>query len=250
MLLCSVARGQAPSYSSAGIVNAANYAAGPFAPNSVIALFGTNLSNNANGVAASESVGGTLPMQGGLAGVNVYVQNIAAPLLYVSPGQINFLIPAELVPGTYPVRVVKQGLTGAEANVTLVPGAPALFPNGNGYALAVDWTNANAVITPATPARSGDLVILYATGLGTAGSTPSGQIPAVATLLNNLGILKVYLDGTAVDSSAILYAGVTPGWAGLYQINLVLPNHLPVDPEIIVAIGNQSSPAGLKLALK
>jgi uncharacterized protein (TIGR03437 family) len=60
----------------------------------------------------------------------------------------------------------------------------------------------------------------------------------------------VYLGGAAVDPAAILYAGLTPGSAGLYQIDLVLPGGLATDPEIRLAIGDQSSPAGLKLAVQ
>jgi uncharacterized protein (TIGR03437 family) len=48
----------------------------------------------------------------------------------------------------------------------------------------------------------------------------------------------------------IQYAGLTPGWAGLYQINLIVPGNVGTDPEISVAIGDQASPAGLKLAVR
>ena len=60
-LLCGLARGQAPAYSAAGIVNAANYAPGPFAANSVVSIFGTNLCNCSTGAPATEIAGGTLP---------------------------------------------------------------------------------------------------------------------------------------------------------------------------------------------
>jgi uncharacterized protein (TIGR03437 family) len=128
--------------------------------------------------------------------------------------------------------------------------APALFVTSDGYAIAEDWNNSYAVITPEAPAHSGDVVIFYVEGLGPAGYSVSGQIPAAATPINNLNGLKVTIGGVVLSPSAILYAGVTPGYAGLYQINLVLPSNLPGDPEVIITIGNQSSSTGVKLALK
>ena len=212
MLLCSAARGQAPAYSAAGVVNAANYAPGPFAPNSVVTIFGSDLCSNTvcdkSGATASEVAGGTLPTFQGLAGVSVYVSNIAAPVLFVSPGQINFLIPTNLLPGTAQVVVVKQGVNGGPVNIALVPGAPALFPAG-GYAIAEDWNAANALVTADAPAHSGDVVILYATGLGAAGSNPTGLVPTAAVQIDNLASLKVYLDGVALDTAHILYAGTS-----------------------------------------
>ena len=248
VLLCSVARGQAPAYSAAGIVNASNYSPGPFAANSVLSLFGSDLSNSPAAVAASETAGGILLTQ--LGNVSVYVANMPAPLLYVSNSQINFLIPTELTTGVVTVCVVRQGVSGPIVNITLVTGAPALFPSADGYALAVDWNNGSTLETAQAPAQAGDTVIVYATGLGPAGNTPTGQVPGNAFQINNLSSLKVYLNDVAVDPLYIKYAGVTPGWAGLYQINLYLTLGLGTDPEIRVAIGDQSSPAGLKLAVK
>jgi uncharacterized protein (TIGR03437 family) len=174
---------------------------------------------------------------------------MAAPVLFVSPSQINFLIPANLLAGPAPLRVVKQGITGPTVTIAIVNGAPALFPS-NGYALAVDWNNANSLITTTAPAHSGDVVILYVTGLGIAGVMATGEVPPQGIAINNLASLKVNLGGTPVDPALIQYAGLTPGWAGLYQINLILPGSLGTDPEISVAIGDQSSPAGLKLAVR
>jgi uncharacterized protein (TIGR03437 family) len=54
----------------------------------------------------------------------------------------------------------------------------------------------------------------------------------------------------AVDPAAVLYAGVTPQSAGLYQINFVLPASAPVDPEVRITIGDTASQTGLKLALR
>jgi uncharacterized protein (TIGR03437 family) len=65
-----------------------------------------------------------------------------------------------------------------------------------------------------------------------------------------LSDLKVSLGGVVMDPVLVKYAGMTPGFAGLYQINLALPGNLGTDPEIRVAVGDQQSPAGLKLPLR
>src|SRR5947209_6646691 len=83
-----IASGGAPSYSEANIVNGANFAAGPVAPNSIVSLFGSELSWSTEGITPENTNGMTPPDN--LAGVRVFVANLSAPLLYVSPTQINF----------------------------------------------------------------------------------------------------------------------------------------------------------------
>jgi uncharacterized protein (TIGR03437 family) len=65
-----------------------------------------------------------------------------------------------------------------------------------------------------------------------------------------LSDLQVLLDGTAVDLSLILYAGVAPNFAGLYQINLTLPDSTGANPEIRIAVGTALGIAGLHLPVQ
>jgi uncharacterized protein (TIGR03437 family) len=68
-----------------------------------------------------------------------------------------------------------------------------------------------------------------------------------AALLKGLADFKVLLDGVPVDPGLILYAGVAPGFAGLYQINLQLPNNVNASPDLQIGLGAALSPAGVKL---
>ena len=251
-LFCGAAWGQAPSYSAANIVNVSDYSAGPFAPNSVLSLFGTNLSYSDPVTVSQASMNGDyLPVQ--LGGVEVMVDNQPAPLLYVAAGQINFLVPSTEIPGTSTVQVFRQGLYGPAVQITLVNAAPALFPHPDyaGYAIAQDWNNASALATPDAPAHAYDTIVLYLTGLGqTQPNYDPGEIPTTMTNLANAATLQVLLNGTAIDSSVVKYAGVTPGSGGLYQINFVLPDGLAPDPEIRISLAGQCSAAGLKLAVR
>jgi len=228
------------------MVNGANYAPGPFAPNSVASIFGSGLSRSSQGLTAGDIVNNTLPVE--LNSTRVYVMDSPAPLLYVSDGQVNFLVPGNQLDGDVKVRVVREGMTGPEITVTLVDAAPVLFQTAAGYAIAAHLDN--SLIAPGSPAQSGETIVVYACGLGRTQPNPApGVIPQSAAVIQRLSDLKVYLGGTAIDPASILYAGLTPGSAGLYQINLVLPDNLGTDPEIRVAIADQSSPAGLKLAM-
>jgi len=236
---------QALSYTAANFVNASNYTAGPFAPNSVVSLFGTNLSFNT----ASATSGVALPIS--LGGTSVSVFNSAVPLLYVSPGQINFLIPSDQADGAISVQVVRQGLVGPVVTLTLVDAAPAPFVDAQHYALAEDWNQKYALVNAANPAQPGDTIVLYLTGMGHTLPNPvPGAALATAAPLANLSELSVLLNGAALNPASILYAGATPNFAGLYQINFILPMNTTANPEIHVSMGGQISPAGALLAVQ
>jgi len=244
-LFASAANGQAPAYSAENIVNAANFTSGPLAPNAAASLFGTNLAWWEEPLTEEHTRAGLLPTS--LADVRVYVANYPAPLLYVGPGQINFLVPGNLRTGPVPVRVVRQGVTGPEVTITLVDAVPQFFPTPDGYAIAqhADYS----VVTPDHPAVAGEMVVIYATGLGITQPNPSpGEIPAYPGLIAQLHALRVSVGGAVLPPERILYAGLTPGWAGLYQINLFLPDNLGLDPEVRAAVGDQAGAPGLKLA--
>jgi len=244
--LTSAAWGQTPVYSAASMVNGSDYAPGPFAPNSIVSIFGSGLARSTQGLTADDISNNTLPVE--LNSTRVYVMNSPAPLLYVSDGQVNFLIPGNQLDGDVQIRVVREGLTGPEVTVTLVDAAPALFQTAAGYAIAAHLDN--SLIAPGSPAQAGEIIVVYACGLGRTLPNPApGTIPQSAAVIQRLSDLKVYLGGAAIEPASILYAGLTPGSAGLYQINLVLPDNPGTDPEIRVAIADQSSPAGLKLAM-
>jgi uncharacterized protein (TIGR03437 family) len=241
-----IAWGQAPAYTAAAIVNASDFSSGPFAPNSVLSIFGTNLSWDTHALASGDIVAGTLPTQ--LANVSVYVDNWPAPLLFVSPSQVNFIVPGNEISGDVTVRIAREGVTGPEVTITLVDAAPALFPTGNGYIIATHGAD-GSLITPASPATGGEVIVVYATGMGPTEPNPSpGEIPQTAATIVNYSSLNVYLDGTALPWYLIKYAGVTPFSAGLYQINIELPNPVDTNPRITVTIGTQSSAAGLQVA--
>ena len=244
VLFGGIAWGAAPSYSAAGIVTTGSYAAGPFAPNSLITIFGNDLAMGERGATAADIVGNALPTE--LNSTRVYIDSFPVALLYVSKTQINLLIPGKQALGKAEIQVMREGQRGAPVVIEIAPAAPALFLAG-GYAIATHADN--SVITPEKPARPGELIVLYAAGLGKCEIMPANGELAVS-LSKVLGAVRVTVGGTPVDPDRILYAGLTPLSAGLYQVNFVLPEKLDADPELRLFVGDAGSPVGVKLALR
>ncbi len=179
-------------------------------------------------------------------GVHVTVGNLPATMYYVSPDQVNFLVPANLLPGASTVQVVLDGHSGPAIEITLAAASPALFQLDAKTAVAVhpDGT----VITQQAPAKPGEIILLYATGLGqTLPPVPYGQLFNDAAPLVQLANFQLVLDGVAAGRSAVQYAGIAPGFAGLYQINVLLPKATKANPEIRIGFGKQLSIAGIHL---
>ena len=135
--------------------------------------------------------------------------------------------------------------------ITLVSAAPALFPSPGYYALALDYTANSAIVTAAAPAQPGDLIILYAAGLGsTSPNTQTGEIPQFGAPISAFKSFQVLLNGKAIDPATVPYAGQAPGFPGVYQVNFYLPGNCPPNPQIQLAVGSQISAAGIILAVQ
>ena len=234
---------QAPDYTSAGVVNGASFTPG-LAPNTIASIFGTNLSWDTVVLRSDDISGDTMPTT--LGNVGVYLEGWPAYLFYVSPTQINFLVPSPLLPGNFSLWVTRQGMVGPIVQVTLQDTAPALFQTPAGAAIASHLDG--SLVTSDAPARAGEIVMLWATGLGaTLPPLEDGMLPGAAQWLAEFKQFSVWVAGAPIDPGLVMYAGVAPGYAGLYQINVRLPDPLPPNPQLQVAAGNTLSPPGLIL---
>jgi uncharacterized protein (TIGR03437 family) len=239
----------APCYTEAGIVNLASNVSGALAPNTLATIYGMNLSYSTRAISGFDLRGNILPIELSGSGVRVQVGPLPALMYYVSPTQVNLLIPSDITAGDFTIQLVREGWAGPPVRITLHDVAPALFQMD---AETVVSTRADfSLISEEAPAHPGDYVILWATGLGrTVPPTVYGHIPLGAAIIQRLGEFRVLLDGVAVDAGRIGYAGVAPGYGGLYQINFRLPAIVSEDPEIQIAIGDEISPRGLRLPLR
>ena len=241
---------EAPSYSGTSIVNAADNQPGPLAPNTIATLYGTGLAYVTKAITPQDIRAGVLPTVLPGTGLRIVINsNYPASIYFVSPTQVNFLLPSILLPGPATIQLVVDSVPGPLVQVVIAATAPALFQLDRENAIA---TRADgSVITPANPAKPGEVVVLYATGLGrTVPDAGYGEVPTTAAPIARQGDLKITLGGTAVDPRQIIYAGVVPGFGGLYQINLRLPDTIAPDPEIRVGLLDQPSRAGIRLPLR
>ena len=228
------------------MVSAASFAPDPtpVAPGALVSLFGLDLAP-ATAVAASQ------PLPRELAGVKVLVGGIEAPLLAVlvgdgSSSQITFQIPVELAGLTYADVVVNNnGVFSAPQGIHLWPALPALFTyNGTGTGTAAALHGDFEAVTAERPAGPGETILLYATGLGetqppqVSGEPATGAAPAT-------GNVTVTIGGR---SATVHYAGAAPGFVGLYQINVAVPDDLqPGAAAVEVTVDGIGSGEGVTL---
>jgi len=248
-LAAALAQAEAPLYSAASIVNSADNQSGTLAPNTLGTIYGKNLAYGTRALSASDVQTGFLPTVFPGTGVHVIVSGLLANLIYVSPTQINFLVPANLIPGPVTLTVVVDAWAGPQIPIQLSTASPALFQLDQQNAVA---TRADgSLVTPAAPAAPGDVIVLYATGLGqTAPPVVYSLIPKTAAALTQMASFSVQLDGVPVDPSAIAYAGVAPGYGGLYQINLILPASVGPNPQIAIGFPDSLSPSGVTIPVQ
>ena len=149
---------------------------GALAPNTIGTFYGRDLAFTTRSLGPDDLYNGTLPTTLLGSGVRLLINRTLAYIYFVSPGQVNFLVPSTLTPGRAEIQLGVDGRYGEAVQVTLTEFSPALFQLDPETALAtrVDGT----VVSGDKPARPGDVVILYATGLGaTRPRIPAGQIP-------------------------------------------------------------------------
>ncbi len=225
-----------------GVVNAATNAAGPIAPGSGVSIYGSGFTDQTR-----SAPGAPLPTT--LAGVSVYVNGFAAPLLFVSPNQINIQVPWELGigDGTAPFTVSIDGpaIKGTRPNSPV----SATFSNTvsarvNRFAPGVYVALQGATGRPvsAEPARSGDVIVVYSSGLGPV-TVPvaTGRLAPLDVLSYTVETPIVTIDGKRAE---LLFSGLTPGTAGVYQINLRVPADVRAGgAPLVITVGGQSSPA-------
>lgn len=231
-----------PAFVAAGVVNAATNQAG-LAPYSICTIYGSDLYLNSP---AAASGGSQIPSS--LGGVSVQIGITPAGVLYVSANQINFLIPNTLAPGSFAIRVVRQGMLSATVPITIQETAPGLFTDASGFAAA---THADgSALSGDAPAIAGEVVVLYGTGFGR--TWPDALDRAIATgaaPILHAADFQVLLDGLAINPALVQYVGLAPGYAGLYQVNVRLPDLVGANPEVRVSVAGNLSAAGVRLAV-
>jgi uncharacterized protein (TIGR03437 family) len=227
--------GAAPFIDPVDVWNAASFApiSNSVAPGEYLSIFGTGLSTTT--LAAS-----SLPLSTNLGGVQVMVNGVAAPLGYVSPTQINLLIPFETSPDSFATfQVFTNNTPSNQVTVYTNASAPGVFSltsNGGSFAPGIGpaaITHADgSLVTQSSPAVAGETLVLYVTGLGAVSPAISDGAAGPSNPLSYatdqaIGIDIQDQDGNIYSSMSVPFAGLAPGFAGLYQINFVVPSGVP-----------------------
>jgi len=190
---------------------------GALAPGNVVQIYGTNFSGQTSATA--------FPLPVSVAGTSVIIGGIASPLFYVAPGQINAQIPFELASGNqYQVIVNANGALSTPVSIQVNTVAPGVlgFASGELVAQRPD----GSLVSDASPAKPGDVLVLYLAGMGltdnpavTTGAGAPGLSPG-DTLAHPQVPPTLTMDGSPVH---ITFAGLTPGLVGLYQVDFQVP---------------------------
>jgi uncharacterized protein (TIGR03437 family) len=218
-----------PTISSGGLVNAASFAH-TVAPGSIASVFGTNYANSNIGASVK-------PLPDDLGGVSITVNNVAAPLIFVGQFQANFQVPFETKPGTATVVVTSNGIASQSESVTVTAEAPGIFITGTNQAVALN--SDNTVADSSHPAKVGSVVVMYVTGLGALDHPlPTGS-PASNDPLSNATVVPTATLGGV--NAVVQFAGMSPGFVGLGQINLMIPKLAKGRYPVVIKQGAQSS---------
>jgi uncharacterized protein (TIGR03437 family) len=244
-LVSTVTPQQPPTPRIFGIVNsAAGSFSGRLSPGELVSIYGP-------GIGPSTPAGGGPDENGlypkSLGGVQVSIDGVDAPLLYVSSSQINIQVPFRLVDPDNATISIRNGSSSIPVfRASVDPAIPGIFNvAGNAAAVNQDGT----LNSMANPAKAGSIVSIWVTGTGVVTGSIDGQVATTGG--SNCGACEISVNGvtSANGFSLALYAGAAPGIIdGVSQINFIVPslsglymNQAPVT----LSVGAATSPAAI-----
>lgn len=220
---------QLPVLGTGGVVEAAGFTRNrPLAPGGFISLFGSRFTTQTAGATR-------IPLERELAGVRVKIGDVDAPLHFVSPSQINAVLPVEFDPGAdISIVVSANGVLTAPQSYLVAPAMPGIFisPGGVPAILRIVAGEAPQAVTPQNPVRIGDILEIFATGLGET-DPPVASGDALPTASELLTPVSVEIGGIGVP---VLYQGLAPNFVGLYQVNVNVTDNVPTGNNLQIRI--------------
>jgi uncharacterized protein (TIGR03437 family) len=221
----------APVITSGGVVTASGFGRFPaIAPGTWIEIYGANLAAGARSWSSTDFSGAQAPES--LDGTSVTIGGHAAFIDYISPAQVNAQVPSGVGIGSQPVIVTTAGGASAAYSVTVdaaEPGlaAPPPIKIGNIQYVAAYFPDGTHVLPPgavagvaAREAKPGDTIVLFGVGFGPV--TPDISAGTIVQQANTLASpLQILFAGAP---GQVVYAGLAPGFVGLYQFDVVVPD--------------------------
>lgn len=204
-----------PVQAPGGTVNNNNpVLGGALAPGTIASVYGS-------GLGSVSSVTTAAPLPTIYSGTQIFVGGNPVPLYYVSPGQVNIQIPFELAPNQkYPVLAIFNNVPAIPDSITVAPATPAVIAYADGTVKAQHAADFS-LVDSGHPAKPGEALVIYLVGMGATNPvTATGQGSPSSPLANAAVGPTMTLDG---ENVVPFFAGLTPGFVGLYQINFTVP---------------------------
>jgi uncharacterized protein (TIGR03437 family) len=211
--------GGGPAAPLEGFVTGANYRPG-WVPGSLGIVFGTGITGieGDSGLVSAPQV----PFPTTLAGVSVTVNGVAAPMIALAKSadgleQINLQVPFGIqAPGTATVVITVNGDTLTVLNVPILRVQPGIFQQGSSQFAAALHGDDYSVVTPDNPARPGEIILLFLTGLGQTNPAVATNVPGPTPAPRTVSDPVVGLNNAGVENFGGYYA---PTLVTAYQIN-------------------------------
>jgi uncharacterized protein (TIGR03437 family) len=208
-----------PTLTANSTVNAASLSQGAIAPGMIVAISGANF-------ATSVQSASTMPLPTVLGNTSVTFNGVAAPLFSVSASQIYAQAPFNLPAGVASIQVSQGSALSAAQTVNVAAASPGIFiVDQVSSAAAVLHAADYSLVTSSSPARPGEYLLIYCTGLGAVGTSVASG--AMAPSVPPDSTVQPPTVSIANLSANVTFAGLAPGFVGLYQINVQAPAGLP-----------------------
>jgi uncharacterized protein (TIGR03437 family) len=216
----------APSIRNVNVTGPAGSA--KLAPGSLITVTGDNLGDT--------QTGQTNPLPRALGKTFVAIDGVRAALMTTASGTVVAQVPYDIRIGPVEIDVSVDGALSNNVESQTVAVSPSLVglthPDGSG-------------VNGASPVVPGEVLTIYATGLGPVTSTLTpGAVTPSKGLISTVYVANVAIDGTPLK---VLFSGLTPGFVGLYQLNVLVPAQIPSSDKLTVSYGGVSAEVALHL---
>jgi uncharacterized protein (TIGR03437 family) len=231
-------------------VNSASQAAGRAAPGELISIYGSGMGPKSGLSFSVDPL--TQKVSTVLGGTQVFINGVAAPVLYASDTQVNAVVPFEFpTSGQYILQVGSQGILSPGVSITAAAASPAVFTlDGSGSRQAIAVNLDGTICDADHPAARGSFILVFSTGGGQ--TSPSGATGSIAglTTLKRLNQTQATIGDVPATVS---FAGAAPSLIeGVNQLNVRINENAPVGnaQTLIITTGNNSSPATATIAVR
>jgi uncharacterized protein (TIGR03437 family) len=237
-----------PIVATGGVVSSGDYTSSP-ALGLLASIFGTALADGNLG-------NSSLPLPQQLGSTSVAVSRIQLPLLYVSDSQVNVFIPYELAVNAPHQLIVQRGnAISVPVPISIFSAQPAILATagnglGQGHVYKIDAQGNQILADANAPAKAGDVLVIYTVGLGPVTPAVKSGDPASFSVLSRANAtVGVTIGG---QPALVQFAGLTPGFSGLYQVNTVVPDGVTagIQVPVLVSVAGSASSTAIYMAIQ